>query len=110
MHTETPPADGCLGQDLCMTWSTCANYVTEKNKEVPLTNIIACTTNAALAVHGRYEGFISHLKKEVLGGMLTNHGAVYWQPLIGNNIHLGRGEIKLVLYYTLFFIIFLDVV
>lgn len=56
-----------------------------EEKEIPLTNIIACATDGAPAMRGRYQGFIAHLKKEV-PGIFTIHCIVHRQHLIAKSM------------------------
>ncbi|XP_040575992.1 protein FAM200C-like [Lepeophtheirus salmonis] len=52
-----------------------------KEKKIPLTNILACATDGAPSMIGRYRGFISFLKKAV-PGVLTVHCVIHKQHLV----------------------------
>ena len=54
-------------------------------KEVPLTNIIACTTDGAPAMYGQYQGFIPHLKRE-MPAIFTIHCVFHRQHLIAKSM------------------------
>lgn len=54
-------------------------------KEIPITNIVSCTTDAAPPMLGRHRGFIKHLK-EAVPGVLTVHCVIHRQNLVAKNI------------------------
>ncbi|XP_040581087.1 protein FAM200C-like [Lepeophtheirus salmonis] len=56
-----------------------------KEKKIPLTNILACATDGAPSMIGRYRGFISFLKKAV-PGVLTVHCVIHRQHLVAKHL------------------------
>ena len=59
------------------------NFFKEKN--IPLSNILACATDGAPSMIGRHRGFISFLKKAV-PGVLTVHCVIHRQHLVAKNL------------------------
>ena len=59
------------------------NFFKEKN--IPLSNILACATDGAPSMIGRHRGFISFLKKAVRG-VLTVHCVIHRQHLVAKNL------------------------
>ena len=63
-------------------------YVVEnffKEKDILLSNILACATNSAPSMIGRHRGFISFLKN-TLPGELTVHCVIHRQHLVAKNL------------------------
>uniref|UniRef100_A0A670XYV0 DUF4371 domain-containing protein n=1 Tax=Pseudonaja textilis TaxID=8673 RepID=A0A670XYV0_PSETE len=58
-------------------------YFNEKN--IPLTNIMACTTDGAASMVGPYRGFQAHLKLVVPGVMIV-HCIIHRQHLVSKNL------------------------
>ncbi|XP_037122184.1 protein ZBED8-like [Syngnathus acus] len=56
-----------------------------KEKDIPLSNILACATDGAPSMVGRHRGFISFLKKAV-PGVLTVHCVIHRQHLVAKNL------------------------
>jgi zinc finger BED domain-containing protein 5/7/8/9 len=56
-----------------------------KFNEIPLTNILSCATDGAPAMIGRYNGFVSYLKKAV-PNVLTVHCIIHRQHLVAKNL------------------------
>lgn len=56
-----------------------------KEKDIPLTNILACATDGAPSMTGRHRGFISFLKKAV-SGVFTVHCVIHRQHLVAKNL------------------------
>lgn len=64
-------------------FTTVKSYLTKNN--IPLYNIVACATDGAPAMVGRYRGFIAFLKAEV-PNVLCIHCVVHRQHLVGKNL------------------------
>ncbi|XP_039206934.1 zinc finger MYM-type protein 6-like [Crotalus tigris] len=58
-------------------------FFNEKN--IPLTNVVACATDGAASMVGRYRGFQAHLKS-VVPGVMTVHCVVHRQHLVSKNL------------------------
>ena len=58
--------------------STVYNAVKQffKQKEIPLSNVVACATDGAPSMVGRHRGFIAYLKREV-ADILTIHCVIH---------------------------------
>ncbi|KAF2362659.1 hypothetical protein FHG87_006583 [Trinorchestia longiramus] len=56
-----------------------------KERGIPMENIIACTTDGAPALTGKYKGFLSYLKKAV-PGVFTIHCVIHRQHLVAKNL------------------------
>ncbi|KAF2345064.1 JmjC domain [Trinorchestia longiramus] len=56
-----------------------------KERGIPMKNIIACATDGAPALTGKYKGFLSYLKKAV-PGVFTIHCVVHRQHLVAKNL------------------------
>lgn len=54
-------------------------------KEIPLTNIVACATDGAAAMVGRYRGFTAYLK-EAVPNVLAVHCVIHRQHLVAKNL------------------------
>lgn len=80
-------------------WSSIFQTVDEyfTSKSVPLTNIIACTTDGAPSMTRRHIAFIAHLKKTV-PGVICVHCIIHHQ-------HLASKNLSGVLHETLKFVI-----
>ncbi|KAK3789866.1 hypothetical protein RRG08_060419 [Elysia crispata] len=59
------------------------NFFKEKN--IPLSNILACATDGVPSMIGHHRGFISFLKKAV-PGVLTVHCVIHRQHLVAKNL------------------------
>lgn len=59
------------------------SYLAENN--IPLENIIACATDGAASMVGRYRGFIAHLKKAI-PSVFTIHCVIHRQHLVSKNL------------------------
>ncbi|QQP50901.1 Uncharacterized protein FKW44_012055, partial [Caligus rogercresseyi] len=55
------------------------------DRAIPIKNIIACATDGAPAMFGRYRGFATLLKKEV-PDVLTVHFVLHRHNLVAKNI------------------------
>ena len=55
-------------------------------KEIPINNIIACATDGAPALTGRYRGFLAFLKKSA-PHILTVHCVIHRQHLVAKNLN-----------------------
>ncbi|KAF2347657.1 hypothetical protein FHG87_021587, partial [Trinorchestia longiramus] len=60
-----------------------------KERDIPTENIIACATDGAPALTGKYKGFLSHLKKAV-PGVFTIHCIIHRQHLVAKNLSNDR--------------------
>ena len=56
-----------------------------KEKDIPLSNIIACATDGAPSMVGHFRGFTSYLKQAV-PGVLTVHCVIHRQHLVVKNL------------------------
>ncbi len=56
-----------------------------KEKNIPMSNIIACATDGAPALTGRYKGFLAFLKKAV-PNVFTIHCVIHRQHLVARNL------------------------
>ncbi|XP_026532395.1 SCAN domain-containing protein 3-like [Notechis scutatus] len=56
-----------------------------KDKEIPLTNILACATDGAPSMTGRYCGYVAYLKKAV-PNVFTIHCVIHRQHLVAKNL------------------------
>lgn len=56
-----------------------------KDKEIPLTNILACATDGAPSMTGRYRGCVAYLKKAV-PNVFTIHCVIHRQHLVAKNL------------------------
>ncbi len=54
---------------------------------IPLTNIIACASDGAPSMVGRYRGFTSLLKREISHPILTVHCVTHREHLVAKNIN-----------------------
>uniref|UniRef100_A0A5S6R6E9 DUF4371 domain-containing protein n=1 Tax=Trichuris muris TaxID=70415 RepID=A0A5S6R6E9_TRIMR len=59
------------------------NYFNEKN--IPFQNLIACATDGAASMVGRYRGFIAHLKA-VLPSVFTIHCVIHREHLVSKKL------------------------
>ncbi|KFD64282.1 hypothetical protein M514_23566, partial [Trichuris suis] len=59
------------------------NYFNENN--IPFQNVIACATDGAASMVGRYRGFIAHLKR-VLPSVFTIHCVIHREHLVSKKI------------------------
>ena len=57
-----------------------------REKNIPLSNILACATDGAPSMEGRHRGFISFLKKAV-PGVLTVHCVIHRKHLVAKNLN-----------------------
>jgi len=64
-------------------FTTVKSYFTKNN--IPLHNIVACATDGAPAMVGRYRGFVAFLKAEV-PNVSCIHCVVHRQHLVGKNL------------------------
>ena len=64
-------------------FQTLSDYL--RNKSIPLTNIIACATDGAPAMVGRYRGFAS-LLKEKIPNLFTVHCVLHRQHLVAKRL------------------------
>lgn len=64
-------------------FTTVKSYLTKNN--IPLHNIVACATDGAPAMVGRYRGFVAFLKAEV-PNVLCIHCVVHRQHLVAKNL------------------------
>ena len=64
-------------------FQTLSDYL--RNKSIPLTNIIACATDGATAMVGRYRGFAS-LLKEKIPNLFTVHCVLHRQHLVAKRL------------------------
>ena len=55
-----------------------------EEKNIPLTNIVACATDGAPAMTGRHRGFLSFLKKAI-PGIVTVHCVIHREHLVAKN-------------------------
>nr|XP_020653392.1 SCAN domain-containing protein 3-like [Pogona vitticeps]XP_020653393.1 SCAN domain-containing protein 3-like [Pogona vitticeps] len=70
-------------------------FFNEKN--IPLTNVVACTTDGDASMVGRYREFQAHLKS-VLPGVMTVHSVVHRQHLVSKNL---SGRLHESLHYVI---------
>ena len=56
-----------------------------QKRKIAMSNIIACSTDGAAAMVGRYRGFIAYLK-ETVPNLLCIHWVVYQQNLVAKNL------------------------
>ncbi|KAG9481570.1 hypothetical protein GDO78_010682 [Eleutherodactylus coqui] len=56
-----------------------------QEKNIPLTNVLACATDGALSMIGRYRGFIAHLKS-AMPGIMAVHCVIHRQHLIDKHL------------------------
>ncbi|XP_026579775.1 LOW QUALITY PROTEIN: zinc finger MYM-type protein 6-like [Pseudonaja textilis] len=56
-----------------------------KDKEIPLTNILACATDGAPSMTGRYRGCVAYLKKTV-PNVFTIHCVIHRQQLVAKTL------------------------
>ncbi|KFD51901.1 hypothetical protein M513_07230 [Trichuris suis] len=56
-----------------------------KEKEIPLTNVIAVATDGAPSMLGRHRGFLSYLKEKV-PDLLAVHCVIHWQHLVAKRL------------------------
>ena len=95
--------DGSLVQELLFarqlqtdTKGESVFYVVEnffKEKDIPLSNILACATDGAPSMIGCHRGFISFLKKAV-PGVLTVHCVIYRQHLVAKKPKWSTAQIN----------------
>lgn len=64
-------------------FETLENFFVEKN--IPFTNVIACATDGAPAMVGRYRGFVSRLKN-VAPNVLTIHCIIHRHHLVAKHL------------------------
>lgn len=58
-----------------------------------MNNIVACASDGAPAMIGRYRGFSSFLNHELSYPVLTVYGWVHWQHLVGKIIDGGLNNV-----------------
>uniref|UniRef100_A0ABM5G983 Zinc finger MYM-type protein 6-like n=1 Tax=Pogona vitticeps TaxID=103695 RepID=A0ABM5G983_9SAUR len=71
------------------------DFFNEKN--IPLTNVMACATDGAASMVGRYRGFQAHLKL-VVPGVMTVHCVVHRQHLVSKKL---SGRLHESLHYVI---------
>lgn len=57
-----------------------------KKNNIPVENIIACATDGALPMIGRYGGFIAHLKN--VSEVFYIHCVIHWQYLVSIQLNV----------------------
>ncbi|KAG9479972.1 hypothetical protein GDO78_011802 [Eleutherodactylus coqui] len=56
-----------------------------QEKQIPLTNVLACATNGAASMIGRYRVFITHLKSAI-HGIMAVHREIHQQHLVAKHL------------------------